>query len=77
MQAITYQLKYCERCGSLRLRPADSAETYCPPCEQALFNWVLPEDMRARLLRPKPRPAPDAGKLLPGGELQQPLGRLL
>ncbi len=67
MSSITYQLKYCERCGSLRLRPANSAETYCAPCEQALFNWVLPEDMRARLLRRRPRPAvePFSGRSSP------------
>ena len=55
MSTITYQLKYCERCGSLRLRPADSAETYCQPCEQALFNWVLPEE-RAIAAAPAVRP---------------------
>ncbi len=38
MQAITYQLKYCERCGALRLRRADSRDTYCRDCEQLLFN---------------------------------------
>jgi hypothetical protein len=69
MEPTAYQLKYCERCGSLRLRPAASAETYCQPCEQALFNWSLPEET-VRLLR-KPRPAPDSAPkqnlaLLPG-----------
>lgn len=51
MEATKYQLKYCERCGSLRLRPAASAETYCQPCEQALFNWSLPEQTVRLLLR--------------------------
>jgi len=51
MTTTTYQLKYCERCGSLRLRAADSAETYCRPCEQALFNWTLPEETVRLLLR--------------------------
>jgi hypothetical protein len=67
MEPTAYQLKYCERCGSLRLRPADSAETYCQPCEQALFNWALPEET-VRLLLRKPRPAqlePLCGRLSP------------
>jgi hypothetical protein len=51
MEPTAYQLKYCERCGSLRLRPADSAENYCQPCEQALFNWSLPEETVRLLLR--------------------------
>ena len=51
MSTTTYQLKYCERCGSLRLRAADSAETYCRPCEQLLFRWALPEETVRLLLR--------------------------
>jgi hypothetical protein len=61
MQATSYQLKYCERCGSLRLRPTASAENYCQPCEQALFNWSLPEETARQLLRRPPHPAPKAG----------------
>jgi hypothetical protein len=30
MQAIAYQLKYCQRCGALRLCPAGSAEKLLP-----------------------------------------------
>jgi hypothetical protein len=56
MQAIIYRLKYCEGCGSLRLRPADSAETYCQRCEQVLFAVPLPnEALRSKLLLRKPR----------------------
>lgn len=41
MQPTTYELKYCERCGSLRLRRAASTETYCEPCGQMLLNCCL------------------------------------
>ena len=41
MQPTTYELKYCERCGSLRLRRAASVETYCGPCGQMLLNGCL------------------------------------
>ena len=70
MPLIAYQLKYCERCGSLRLRPADSAENYCQPCEQALFNWTLPEE-KVRLLRSSRTPGPATNQNLPlPGRLQ-------
>jgi len=56
MQAIHYELKYCERCGSLRLRRADSAESYCPSCEHVLFALPLPHGaLHSTLLRRKPR----------------------
>jgi hypothetical protein len=54
MQTISYELKYCERCGSLRLRRADSAEDYCPSCERALWQSLSPDDLVSKLRR-KPR----------------------
>jgi len=41
-QTTVYELKYCERCGSLGLRRVCSGETYCRPCGHALTNVVLP-----------------------------------
>jgi hypothetical protein len=38
----TYELKYCERCGSLRLRRSQSAENYCEPCGRMLLNYSSP-----------------------------------
>ena len=75
MPTTTYQLKYCERCGSLRLRAADSAETYCPPCEHLLFNWTLPE-RTVRLLLRTPRATPAARELAQNGQSERPPGRL-
>ena len=79
MPSITYQLKYCERCGSLRLRPANSAENYCQPCEQALFHRALPEETVRWLRQARPSdPALKAGnafqsQLEPiGGRLSSP-----
>ena len=64
MRAINYELKYCERCGSLRVRRADSMDTYCPSCERLLFNVMLPnEALRAKLLLRRPR-APKPGPAL-------------
>jgi ribosomal protein L37AE/L43A len=56
MQLATYELKYCERCGSLRLRRAESAETYCEPCGQMLANFSLVSHAaRASQLLRRPR----------------------
>ena len=79
MPTITYQLKYCERCGSLRLRPAHSAENYCQPCEQALFHWSLPEEsVRLLLRRPAQAPVvePVGGPLGPPAKFEPHSGRL-
>ena len=34
-QSGNMQLKYCERCGQLWLRPTLSARTLCSPCARA------------------------------------------
>ncbi len=52
MQEITYELKYCERCGALSLRRSQSGETYCERCEQILSHYFFPADpVRRALLR--------------------------
>jgi hypothetical protein len=78
MQLTTYELKYCERCGSLRLRRAESAETYCEPCGQMLANFSLPiHAERASLLLRKPRTKSAVAAVM-NHEVQAPLpfGRL-
>jgi hypothetical protein len=42
MTVMKLQLKYCERCGSLRLRRADSGATYCQPCTELLDRFLFP-----------------------------------
>jgi len=77
MQNIRYELKYCERCGSLRLRRSDSAETYCQPCEQALFTLPAADfALRSKLLQRRPRPAQDAVPPLRAAGHFGPCGRL-
>jgi len=77
MQTITYELKYCERCGSLRLRRADSAETYCQPCEQVLFSLPLTGGARqSKLLLRKPRNPKNDLRVFPAqAQLELPCGR--
>ena len=39
METIRFELKYCERCGTLKLRPVASATTYCRRCESLLTRF--------------------------------------
>ncbi len=41
MDIIRYELKYCERCGTLKLRPVTSSNTYCDPCERLLARFAF------------------------------------
>jgi len=39
METIKYELKYCERCGTLKLRRVASGNTYCSRCEGLLARY--------------------------------------
>jgi ribosomal protein L37AE/L43A len=56
MEDATYELKYCERCGSLGLRRSKSGESYCRPCGQVLVSYSLPGDTERKLLLRKSEP---------------------
>ena len=76
MQAISCELKYCERCGSLRLRRTDSADTYCQPCGRALFNLPLGEALRSKIPIRRSRAAqPELPVLQPATQLELAYGR--
>src|SRR5208337_4863901 len=49
MEGTTFELKYCERCGALGLRPPDSPANYCEPCARILF--MLPTSLHRGLRR--------------------------
>lgn len=38
LQLIRMELKYCEACGALRLRPSGTATPYCGNCERVMAN---------------------------------------
>ena len=42
MEIIRYELKYCERCGTLKLRRVASESTYCRRCEGLLTRFEFP-----------------------------------
>jgi hypothetical protein len=58
MKNLTFELKYCERCGSLGLRRSQSPETYCRPCGQLMLNYSVAGDAGYRsLIGPNAAPA--------------------
>lgn len=79
MQSIAYELKYCERCGTLGLRRTACEQSYCEPCEQALLNFDLSRQTPwlSRLLARKSQTT-NGVKPVPGAQTQLPLagGRL-
>ena len=48
MENITYELKYCERCGTLKLRQVESVSTYCRSCEGLLARFRFARDDGAK-----------------------------
>jgi len=54
---VTVELKYCERCGGLGLRPQGGSEAYCGSCRERMADMPRQAEERAgrsRLPRPKP-----------------------
>jgi DNA-directed RNA polymerase subunit RPC12/RpoP len=63
-EEVAMELKYCERCGGLWLRPQGGDGVYCPGCYLRM----------AALPRPTMRPRP--GPRLPRGEGLQSQARI-
>jgi hypothetical protein len=59
---LQFELKYCERCGGLWLRPAGGGQIYCVACgrEMAQMPPASKEPETARMPR-GPRPGVDDG----------------
>jgi Zn-finger nucleic acid-binding protein len=55
---LSFELKYCERCGGLWLRPVDGEQIYCVACGRAMAelppasteakNRKMPRDARGK-----------------------------
>ncbi len=66
---VKMELKYCERCGSLWLRPVGDPAAYCPPCAGEMAQLpALPRSLRGQaelVLEDLPQvPAPDTVRLV-------------
>lgn len=41
-EELRFELKYCERCGGLWLRPAGGGQTYCAGCARQMGELPTP-----------------------------------
>jgi hypothetical protein len=48
MKSIRYELKYCEGCGTLKLRDVTSVTNYCRVCEEILARFRFPIHARVK-----------------------------
>lgn len=55
LEIIHLELKYCERCGGLWLRPEDTDEVYCGSCsvQMSAFAVAVKRNKPRLLLSPK------------------------
>ena len=51
---VGLELKYCERCGGLWLRPVSGAQIYCSVCARAMAD-LPPSSRDEEVIAPKPR----------------------
>jgi hypothetical protein len=56
MNNVKYELKYCERCGTLKLRPISSTTNYCLLCERLLSRYRLGKRAAAAIAAGLPAP---------------------
>jgi hypothetical protein len=45
-EELRFELKYCERCGGLWLRPAGGGQTYCVGCARQMGELPPPSEER-------------------------------
>jgi hypothetical protein len=50
---VRFELKYCERCGGLWLRPVGSGQTYCVACGRQMSELPAPSRHLDRVSLPK------------------------
>lgn len=48
MESIKYELKYCEGCGTLKLRPIHSQINDCVVCDRMLARFRFPRTLVAK-----------------------------
>jgi hypothetical protein len=61
-EVIHLELKYCERCGGLWLRPQGSLVPYCAPCATEMACLPFPRKRRTRARLPVLRPAAEGAR---------------
>jgi hypothetical protein len=56
MNTEKLELKYCERCGTLKLRPVSSTQNCCKACARMLERYRLGKRARAIVANGMPPP---------------------
>ena len=51
---LQFELKYCERCGGLWLRPVGGGQVYCVACGQAMAELPQPSHKAETARLPQP-----------------------
>ncbi|MFZ1137209.1 MAG: hypothetical protein WAN69_19835 [Candidatus Korobacteraceae bacterium] len=67
MKTIKYELKYCEGCGTLKLRPVNSTNHSCVLCERMLARFRFPQRVERKMPGGLP---PQIAGVAPAGRLQ-------
>jgi len=70
MECIHYELKYCEGCGTLKLRPINFVTDHCVICERMLARFRFPRKAWARRhagFPVAPAPQQNAASPMPSG----------
>jgi hypothetical protein len=65
-----FQLKYCERCGGLWLRPDSAATPYCPACDQFMSALPVRQPRNQHQRKPARRATVTAGAAVLTSALQ-------
>jgi Zn-finger nucleic acid-binding protein len=60
-EETSFELKYCERCGGLWLRPAGGEQTYCTVCARAMAE-LPPSSVEIRHRKASLKKRPRAGR---------------
>ncbi|HSZ61038.1 MAG TPA: hypothetical protein VK828_04540 [Terriglobales bacterium] len=69
-EGVLVELKYCERCGGLWLRPQNTNGVYCAPCRACLAAMPDPGKAPVRKVRRRARVRKADGRTVRIGCLQ-------
>jgi hypothetical protein len=76
MNTEKFELKYCERCGTLKLRPVTSNQNCCKACAHLLERYRLGKRARAIIANGIPiAPASPVPAAIPAAVAEAAAGR--
>ena len=70
---VYFQLKYCERCGGLWLRPDGNASPYCSNCERIMAALPVRTRRPNRKIDPATRASAATALLSAAADFAQPV----